>query len=150
MTVQREQELRIAQEMLSTKEQLYVDARVSGHPPEKSARIAGFDQPRKKSRELEQSEHIVFAIRATLRVLSARQAFTREDIAAGIMDGINVASTASEVIMGWREIGRLYGLYAPEKKEVTTRDEKIERLSDEELASMAAIEAEFEVLPDDS
>jgi hypothetical protein len=46
----------------------------------------------------------------------------RGDVITGFMDAIDLARTAADpgsMIRGWSEIGKMLGLYAPEKKEVT-------------------------------
>ena len=81
---------------------------------------------------------------------------TREQVTQGMMEAINDAKVLEEPntqINGWRELGRLHGLYAPEEKKVTLSAEKSERLrqieeaSDEALLDMAeapVIEGDFE------
>lgn len=142
--MQAYRELTLVMHELSPKEQLYVEARAAGRSPRSAARIAGVRDPKK----LEEDEFIRRAVRAVLRWQRQEQRYTRDDIAAGLRDAIEVASTASEMIQGWREIGKLYGLYEPERRETTIRRETVEKMSDDELARLAALEGEYEVLDD--
>ena len=85
---------------------------------------------------------------------------TREQVTQGMLDAIQDAKVLEEPntqINGWRELGRLHGLYAPEEKKVTLSAEKQERVRQVEEASldelldmteMPAIEGDFEVVTD--
>jgi len=145
LAVQDEKTLRYLLKSLTPEEQLYVDSRVAGAAPEVAMRIAGI--PWHGRMTLDARPEIVSAIQYTIKTQIREIAYTREDIAAGFMDAINVASTAGEMISGWREIAKLYGLYAPEKRETLIRKEAVQSLTDEELARAAGIlEGDYEVL----
>lgn len=68
---------------------------------------------------------------------------TRDDVIAGMMDGVHAAATSTELIAAWREIGRLIGVYAPKQIKVDhshSLDVMMQRfaaLPDEELAALA-------------
>lgn len=78
----------------------------------------------------------------------------RADVIAGFMEAIDTARIACDpgsMIRGWTEIGKMLGLYAPEKVEVTVTagqraiQSKYEIMSDEELyARMEALTIEGE------
>lgn len=84
--------------------------------------------------------------------------YTRDTVAAGIESAIQQAVALEEPntqINGWREIGRLFGLYEPEKKQVTISQdhkqliEQVENAPLEELMEIAeaeVIEGDFELL----
>lgn len=88
----------------------------------------------------------------------AKWKVTREDVTKGIKEAIEDAKMLEEPntqINGWRELGRLHGLYAPEEKKVTLSTQAEERLrqleesSTEDLLKMAdqpVIEGDFEQL----
>ena len=67
---------------------------------------------------------------------------SRGEVIAGFMEAIDLARTGAEpltMIKGWVEIGKMLGLYAPEKVEVALTvgqrniQSKMELMSDEEL-----------------
>jgi hypothetical protein len=70
----------------------------------------------------------------------------RGDVITGFMDAIDLARLSADpgsMIRGWSEVGKMLGLYAPEKKEITITDgqrniqSKFEIMSDEELLAIA-------------
>ena len=138
--------LHYLEQLLEPKERLYVESRAQGSPPEAAARVAGYKDAAAKAQQLEADDKVITALQYYLRVQRHAEEYTRQDVANGIRDAIDVASTANEMISGWKEIGKLYGHYAPEKREVTHKKAPVEQLTDEELAEMAAIDGEYEVL----
>lgn len=90
--------------------------------------------------------------------------FTRADVVKGLKAAIDDASILSDPtaqIAGWREIGKILGLYAPEEKKIVlTSDQErlrnqLETIPEEELLrlagsiSMDVIEGECEEVDDD-
>jgi hypothetical protein len=72
-----------------------------------------------------------------------------------MLDAVNAAATASELVMAWREIGKLLGAYEPERKILEIRDyspDELKTLSDKDLLELTggrmqeAIDGEFEEL----
>jgi hypothetical protein len=63
--------------------------------------------------------------------------YTRDDITRGFEDAIRLATTAAEIIMAYKEIAKLHGLYEPEKKELKITAQVLERASDEDLVKAA-------------
>lgn len=70
----------------------------------------------------------------------------RAEVITGFMEAIDTARLAADpgtMIRGWSEIGKMLGLYAPEKKEITLTagqraiQSKYEIMSDEELLAIA-------------
>lgn len=140
-------------ESLAPKERLYVEARVRGSVPVVAARLAGYADPDEAARELESREMVRAAVEYGIRVAAYELKITRDDVVNGLLDAIRSASTAGEQIAGWKEIGKLLGHYAPTKSEVSVEHkagkEAVKKLSDEQLAKMAAVDAEFVRLEDD-
>ena len=69
-----------------------------------------------------------------------------------MMDAVSAASTAAELVMAWREVGKLLGAYEPERKILEIRDysrEELKMLPDDELLRLAggrmqdAVDGEF-------
>jgi hypothetical protein len=65
---------------------------------------------------------------------------TKSDVLTGMMDAVSAAATASELVMAWREIGKLLGVYEPERRVLEVKDytqDELKSLSDKELAQLA-------------
>ena len=90
-------------------------------------------------------------VREALAVSQVRVAprleIDRQRVLEGLLEGIELARAqcnAMGMLAGWREIGKMLGYYAPEKKavvvtELTQREiSKFEGMSDEELLAISA------------
>ena len=56
------------------------------------------------------------------------------------MDAVQSAATSSELVMAWREVGKLLGSYEPERKILEIHDytqDELRELSDKDLARLA-------------
>lgn len=86
---------------------------------------------------------------------------TRETVLEGLLDATKSAATSAEQTMAWREVGKLLGLYEPDRSELvvkTMTEDRLKTVSDKELLGMQgnetsapeelvdAIEGDFEVL----
>lgn len=132
---------------LSTKEVLYCDNRLSGSPPAVAARMAGLPNPDEESKRLEKSATVRKYMEASIQVETHNRGITRDDVLAGLMDATNMASTATELVAAWREIGKIIGAYEPKKVDVNITDTRqLQEQSDEDLARLAAIDGEYQVL----
>jgi len=92
------------------------------------------------------------AIAETITALKMRQIdtlgeiVTRDFVGQMFLEAHKKAATATEEIAAGRELGKLYGLYAPEKGNVevnvtVNRIEQLESLSDDELLRRARLRA---------
>lgn len=137
-------------ESIGPKGRLYVEARCRGSVPVVAARMAGFSDPDAKAEELERSDMVRTAIEYAIRAQLHELRITRNDVINGFLDAVRLAESSFEVTAAWREIGKVIGAYAPQKVEISgsvaLAKEKLEKLPDEELAKLAAIDAEFVVL----
>ncbi len=87
--------------------------------------------------------------------------FTRNDVLRGLHEAVEDAKLMGDPtpqIAGWREIGRIIGIYAPEEKkityegDVTVIQKRVRELADEKLHEYALIEGEViegEVIKDE-
>jgi hypothetical protein len=135
---------------LNPKERLYVAARAQGATPVQAAVNAGYAEPGKSADRNEQNLTVRTALEYSLK-LAARQArVTRDDVIAGFMDAVRMAGSSAELTQAWREIGKMIGAYEPQRIKVdhthTITMEQIAALNDDELAELAAIDAEFVAL----
>lgn len=144
--------LHLALETLSAKEKVYVDLRLQGALPNAAARAAGLEPASERAEKLERDPRILAAMEYTVKVQAHRVRLTRDDVVAGLLEATRMAATATELVAAWREIGKIIGAYEPLKIDISTGSRtQLEALPDEELARLAAIEGEFEVLDfDDS
>lgn len=116
----------------------YVEARLQGLNMAASARAAGSTQP---TSQLEHSPKVRAAIRYLIKESTRNvEELTKSDVLTGMMDAVEAAATASELIMAWREIGKLLGAYEPERKILEIHDysqDELRELSDKDLLNLA-------------
>jgi hypothetical protein len=138
--------LAFLREALTSQQGVYVESRANGTVPVVAARVAGYADPDAASAELEADTTVRMAIEAASRVKQRQQAITREDVISGFLDAVALATTATEVVAAWREIGKINGLYEPQKVEITKTLKDLTRLKDEELVRLAPLDGDFRVL----
>ena len=139
--------------MLSVGHRRYVEARLQGLTIMAAQRAAGIKRP---NNSLERNPKVRAAIKYLLRE-STRSVteLTKTDVMTGMLDAVNAASTAAELVMAWREMGKLIGAYEPERKILEIHEysaDDLRTLSDAELARLAGkrmqeavtVDAEFE------
>jgi hypothetical protein len=77
---------------------------------------------------------------------------SKSDVMTGMLDAVEAAATASELVMAWRELGKLIGAYEPERRILEIHDyteEDLKTLSDDDLVKLSggrmrdAIDGEF-------
>lgn len=134
----------------------YVDARLQGLNLSAAARAAGVKSEYSNSQSLENHPKVRAALRWVIKESGQRaQDLTKNDVMTGMLDAVEAASTAAELVMAWRELGKLIGAYEPEKRILEIHEynaEDLKMLSDKELAQLAgdkfadAIDAEYEEL----
>ncbi|MBW2193184.1 MAG: hypothetical protein JRF27_05280 [Deltaproteobacteria bacterium] len=138
---------------LTLMQKRYVEARLQGLNKTASARAAGSEIPGRASQALEKSPKVRAAIRYLIRESTLNVAeLTKSDVLTGMMDAVEAAATAGELVMAWREIGKLLGAYEPERKILEIHDysqEELKSLSDKDLLNLAGgkmqdvVDAEF-------
>lgn len=93
---------------------------------------------------------IKFLVKDSVRSV---EELSKSDVMTGMLDAVEAAATASELVLAWRELGKLIGAYEPEKKILEIHDytrEELKTMSDNELLRLSggkyadAIDAEFE------
>lgn len=134
---------------LTAKEQLYLEARLNGSTPVAAARVAGYANPDEKASQLERDDRIATAMTYSLKVQRNQHEWTYDDVMSGFQDAYHNAASATEQVMVLREVSKIRGFYAATKHEIdVTQKEQLERLDDDKLAEMAAIDADFVELED--
>lgn len=142
---------------LTNKQRLFVDFVLRGMSQTLAAREAGYATPRVDGSQLMRNPKILEALRHLQYKYEKASNMTRKKVMDGMLEAIEMAKLQSEpavMVAGWREIGRMCGYYAAEKKvidiNVTAKRaiDQMETLSDAELLKMIetdseAIEGEF-------
>ena len=149
---------------LTITQKRYVEARLQGLNKTMAHAAAGYAPVAKGDRNsvyaLERSPKIRAAIRYLIRESTKSvDDLTKSDVLTGMMDAVDSAATAGELVMAWREIGKLLGAYEPERRVLEVHDysrEELKTLSDKDLTRMAgkdmsnAVEGEFNEVEDDT
>lgn len=131
---------------LTAQEAKFVGLYCQGMPLNSAALAAGYQK--NSGPILLQNE----AVAETITALKMRQmdslgeVVTRDFVGQIFLEAHKKAATATEEIAAGRELGKLYGLYAPEKGTVevnvqVNRIEQLESLSDAELMRLAKLRA---------
>ena len=138
---------------LTLQQKNYVEARMQGLIPAAAGRAAGVPKT-VVTMQLEKNPKVRAAIRYLIResTLNVKD-LTKSDVMTGMLDAVEAASTAAELVMAWRELGKLIGAYEPEKKILEIHDyskDELKELSDKDLLQLAGgrmqdvIDGEFE------
>ena len=102
---------------------------------------------RQQAYELLTRPDVAEAVRHGEAEIAAKAHVTREAVLHGFQEAIELGRSRSDpaaMIAGWREIAKMCGYYAPERKCVELSTEglavraEIEAMSDEELANLVA------------
>lgn len=118
-----------------------------------AARNAGYSTPHVDGTRAMHHPHVQAALRHLQAKYEQASQMKRKRVMDGILEAIEMAKLQSDpavMISGWREIGRMCGYYAAEKKEISVSIsakravDKLETLSDAELLEM--IEEDEEAL----
>lgn len=116
----------------------YVEARLQGLSTAAALRASGVTA---QASVMERNPKVRAAIRYLIKESTKSVTeLTKSDVLTGMMDAVNAAATASELVMAWREIGKLLGAYEPERKILEIRDysvDELKTLSDRDLARLA-------------
>lgn len=142
---------------LTDKQRIFVDALCRGQKQTMAARMAGFANPDVEACRLIKLDKIKEALQYQHRKYEKSTQMTRKRVMDGLVEAIEMAKVQADpntMVNGWREIGRMCGYYAAEKKiidiNITAKRavDKLEGLTDAELLEMIdkdseAIEGEF-------
>jgi len=102
---------------------------------------------RQQAYELLTRPDVAEAVRKGEAQIAAKARMTRQVVMNGFLEAIEVArlrADASAMIAGWREVAKMCGFYAPERKQVQLTVDGlgvlagIDQMTDEELANLIA------------
>lgn len=123
---------------LSLMQKNYVEARLQGLTCAAAGRACGTAG---NPQQIEHNPKVRAAIRYLLRESTANiKDLTKSDVMTGMLDAVEAASTAAELVMAWRELGKLIGAYEPERKILEIHDysqDELRELSDQDLLRLA-------------
>jgi hypothetical protein len=103
---------------------------------------------------LEKSPTVQLAMKEINEKAMAEMTLGRKDVINGFLDAVRAASSSTELVQAWREIGKIIGAYEPQKIAVTHEmlmPEQLRVMSDKQLMIAAGMEGkvfegEFEEL----
>ena len=141
---------------LTDMQRVFVNNILSGMPQTTAARAAGYGTPHVEASRMMRNPRIKEALQVLHRKHEKASQMTRKKVMDGMLEAIEMAKMQGEsgvMVAGWREIGRMCGYYAAEKRvidvNITAKRavDKLETLTDAELLEMieqdeAAIEGE--------
>ena len=147
-------------QMLDHRERIFAEHISQGARQVVAARAAGFKQPEKLAYRILKRPHVAKAVKYLAEENRKAAQMDRKKVMAGFLEAIEIAKIQGDggvMVAGWREVGRMCGLYEPEKKTLDVNIsakrmiDKLETLSTEELFELAdessAIDGEFTELP---
>lgn len=148
-------------QMLDPRERIFAEHVANGARQVVAARAAGFKQPEKLAYRVLKRPHVAKAVKYLADENRKAAQMDRKKVMAGFLDAIEIAKLQGDpgvMVAGWREVGRMCGLYEPEKKtldvNITAKRmiSKLETMTTEELFELAdeaddAIDGEFQELP---
>lgn len=143
---------------LTNQQQMFVDAFLGGMTATASARAAGYADPDAQCSRLVRLPAIARALAVARVETEKRVKLTRDDVLNGLLDATRAAANATELVMAWRELGKMQGYYMPEEKKITVdrvvaaRRSELEALPEIELLKLAGldptvVDAEYTMLP---
>jgi hypothetical protein len=134
---------------LTPRQQLYLENRIQGLSVKASASAAGYSEGGRSYQDLENHPRIKYLLHEATKQAFQKITIDRGDVIAGFMDAVNAAQSSTELVMAWRELGKIIGAYEPEVKVIVHTDitaEKVRNMKDEDLLKMS--EMETYLLPD--
>lgn len=136
---------RVKSSILTEKQELYKEGVLDGKPKKQALLDAGFS-PGVHSHDVDKIQKVKDALAMARGELSSAAQVERADVLAGFLDAIQLARTMADptaMISGWREVGKMLGLYEPEVKKIeltagqAALRGKLEVMTDEELLAIS-------------
>lgn len=130
---------------LTTQQRHFVEYVSLGIKPREALRMAGYGKTVEPNR-LMNNPHIQSALIILQGDLKMRVNMTREDVIVGLLDAEKMATNTLEKVAAWKEIGKILGVYAPDKIEVGHKHQlelnvnTIRQIPTERLIELAALE----------
>lgn len=133
---------------LSTRQRSFVHAYVESGNGAAAAIKAGYSERSAKvtASRLLTKANVRTAVRTQQEEIAKRLDLSREKVLAELQEAVNVArmkGDAQAMVAAWREVAKICGFYAPERKSLKTSEtghealRRLESLSDFELLALA-------------
>lgn len=130
--------------MLNNKQEIAVNAFVSGMDKVAAVTAAGYKNPKEYAKEFFRSKQIKDEIAKRQQAARKRVNIEIDDVLEGLMEGVHAAQNTADLVMAWREIGKIIGAYT-QKIEVDVNKKiehinsvrQLERMTDDDLAQLA-------------
>lgn len=131
--------------MLSTQQQLYLQHRLNGIAPKAAALAAGYRNPKAMVFSLERNPKIKAALVEANERRLVQEEIDKSKVIQGFLSAVDAATSATELVQAWRELGKLIGAYEPQKVEVNVTledltEKQLRSMSDQELARYAGMD----------
>lgn len=143
---------------LTSKERAYVYWRGAGLTPAQAAKNAGFSirnhyERSKRIASLEANPNVRKALNRVFEENRVRYQIDRDNVVEGLLEAINVAREQSDspaMINGWKELARVTGVGAPERKEILLTQsnpstEALKQAPDDELLKLVGKERNLQL-----
>lgn len=143
---------------LSSQELIFCEQLSLGMSKRQAAKLAKYRQPTQAAGRLLKRPRVLKYLKKLYDEAKAKTGLTRDHVIAGLQDAINDAVLLSDPtaqISGWREIGKILGVYAPVEKKVvfggylSNMNQQIAGMEEQQLLELAgdgAIEGEFTIV----
>ena len=130
---------------LTALQRKYVAFRAEGMAPMAAAKAAGIVDPNGTAHgpRYEQHPGIKAALAAANKTAMRKLSITRETVLEGFMDAVRGSSTSTELVMAWREIGKMIGAYEPQQVKISHElllPDKLRVMTDAQLAQVAGLQ----------
>jgi phage terminase small subunit len=132
---------------LSEKQKIFVNGLLHGQTQTTAARCAGYGFPKEEACRLMKMPKIRESLQYLQRKHEKAAGVSRKQVMDGMLEAIEMAKIQGDpsvMVNGWREIGRMCGFYAAEKKVVEINIsakraiDKLETLTDAQLMELIA------------
>lgn len=126
---------------LTDKQRIYVESRLRGMSKVASARAAGaLKDPERGAEQYESVEAVRDAIEKGRQLSIQITGYDRAKVTEMLERAYNCATTAAEMVMAAREIGRLHGVYAPTNVKVDVNHRLANARSEQDLRHLSTKE----------
>lgn len=141
---------------LTQKQAAFVKDILAGFSSTQAARRAGYKFPKGSAPYLLKTPIIAKKLEEEFAKHEKKADMTREKVMAGLMEAVDMAKAAGDAtaaVSAWREVAKMCGYYAEEKKKIDisingmVHVNKIENMSDSEL--LRIIEGEAQIVDDE-
>ena len=132
---------------LTDRQRAYVEHRLEGLSVAEAGRLAGYTMEEAALRcHVERHPKIKVILRESNRAAVKKLQLGREDVLQGLLDAVDAAGGSQDLTTAWREIGRVLGVYEPQRVQVDVAamtQAQLQELSTEELVTLAGMQGAF-------